>query len=367
MPPFDGRMRRARERQETSSTWPSPYAVGLLGMFPLFVFGFVLLVAWRTGNFALDFHYAYFEAGRALLNGESPYPVTSVVWERSHFVYPMTAAVVFVPFAVLPHLMGDILFTAISTICLFAGMRLVTKDWRILGALLLWPAVLIGVQTANLTLLLVLCVAVVWRYRESPWSGVVLGVAVALKPILWPMAIWMIARRRYRPAVVSGLVAGTLTGATFLAFGGFTQYVDVSRALAETLGPESYSLMALGIPGWAVAVPILLSCFFADDRRAFTLALAASLAISPIVYVHYLALLAVPLALAFPTFGPVWLLAIVAWLVPGSSNGELWQTCLVLALLAVMTAVALGRGERLGYRGSSAARAAGESGAEGFA
>ena len=47
------------------------------------------------------------------------------------------------------------------------------------------------------------------------------------------------------------------------------------------------------------------------DRLALTAAIAASLALTPILWIHYLVLLIVPLALARPRFAPLWLVALV--------------------------------------------------------
>ena len=49
--------------------------------------------------------------------------------------------------------------------------------------------------------------------------------------------------------------------------------------------------------------------------RSFTCAVAATLALSPIVWLHYLVVLLVPMAIARPRFSPLWLL-------PGAPVGE---------------------------------------------
>ena len=40
------------------------------------------------------------------------------------------------------------------------------RDWRVYGVVLLWPATIEAVQTANASLPLTLLVAIMWRYRE---------------------------------------------------------------------------------------------------------------------------------------------------------------------------------------------------------
>lgn len=77
------------------------------------------------------------------------------------------------------------------------------------------------------------------------------------------------------------------------------------------------------------------------DRRALTASLAASLALTPVVWLHYFVVLLIPIALARPRFSAVWLalLATTALDLVGtfraSPDGD-------LAPLALVTAIWLG-------------------------
>ncbi len=72
------------------------------------------------------------------------------------------------------------------------------------------------------------------------------------------------------------------------------------------------------------------------------LAIVASLALSPIVWLHYFALLLVPLAITRPRFGPVWILPIALWVVPADGNGRAaWQTALTLVVFSAVVALCL--------------------------
>ena len=76
--------------------------------------------------------------------------------------------------------------------------------------------------------------------------------------------------------------------------------------------------MALGLPGGAARVLVaifaaallVLAWRAADgaegDRRALTLALAAGVVATPILWLHYLVLLVVPIALARPRLSALW-------------------------------------------------------------
>ena len=83
-----------------------------------------------------------------------------------------------------------------------------------------------------------------------------------------------------------------------------------------------------------------------DDERSFFAAIGAALALSPIVWLHYLVLLAVPLAIARPRFSPLWLLPIVLWVCPRSGNGDGVETFLPVAVTAIVLGLLLVRPRR---------------------
>ena len=73
----------------------------------------------------------------------------------------------------------------------------------------------------------------------------------------------------------------------------------------------------------------------ATSRARSRCAVAATLALSPIVWLHYLVLLLVPLAIARPRFSIVWLLPVLLWSSPRPGYAEGVQTFLP-ALVAVI-------------------------------
>jgi hypothetical protein len=96
---------------------------------------------------------------------------------------------------------------------------------------------------------------------------------------------------------------------------------DPVQVLAASEQARSYSpvsgLLALGlgelaarIVATALGLVLLVGCAIVgrrgDDRRSLTLALAAALVLSPIVWLHYFVLLLVPIALARRTFSVLW-------------------------------------------------------------
>ena len=99
-----------------------------------------------------------------------------------------------------------------------------------------------------------------------------------------------------------------------------------------------------------------------DERSAFLLALAASIALTPIVWLHYFALLLVVVALAQPRLGFVWFVPLAMVITPGSGHPSPFETAATLAIAALTIALALRRPaeevglERAGRIGSFASR-----------
>ena len=72
-----------------------------------------------------------------------------------------------------------------------------------------------------------------------------------------------------------------------------------------------------------------------DERRAFVLAIAAALALTPIVWLHYFALLVVVVAIAQPRLGLVWFVPLAMVVTPGSGHPTPFETAWTLAVAAV--------------------------------
>jgi hypothetical protein len=95
------------------------------------------------------------------------------------------------------------------------------------------------------------------------------------------------------------------------------------------------------------------------DFASFTAAIAAGLVISPIVWVHYLVLLFVPIAIVRPRLSALWLLPLALWVLPGQeSGGSVPRLLFVFAVTLIAFAVTLG-GDRCvaAFRGTRVASA----------
>jgi hypothetical protein len=290
---------------------------------------------------------ALWEAGRAVIHGHNPYPRpdSSALRGEQAFVYPAPAALLAVPFAALPFKAGGLLFVAFGTGALLLALRIAgVRDWRCYGVAALSEPAISALALGTLTPFLVLAVAVVWRYRDR--TGIVASAvtaAIVLKVFLWPLLFWLLFTRRTRAAVISAVsgAAITLVAWAAIGFAGLREYPDLLNVLSRLLEGKGYSLVALGLSlgtGATGARALALTVGAAGlvaigvwGRRpgaelwTIAIAIAASLAFTPIVWMHYFLLLFVPLAIAFPRLGWPWFAPLLFWVVGGQSDATLWQ------------------------------------------
>jgi hypothetical protein len=137
-------------------------------------------------------------------------------------------------------------------------------------------------------------------------------------------------------AVVVGVLV-TLVAWSIIGFDGLTGYPDLLERLSEIQAERSYSIVGMaataGLPdvvgsaltlllGGALLVGCVVYARRGDDQRSFTCAVAATLALSPIVWLHYLVVLLVPVAIARPRFSALWLLPVLLWVSPRPGYAE---------------------------------------------
>lgn len=314
------------------------------------------------GGLVTDFENTFYVAARAVLDGENPYPALDdpVVSTGKAFVYPPVTAILATPLTVLDVKAAGFVVMALLVLAVLATLGVLgIRDWRCYALALLWPPVISAVQTGNVTILLGLAAALTWRFRERLSSGVALGLSLAVKLFLWPLLIWLVALRRVR-AAAAGVGVGTaaIIGSwAAIGFDGIGGYPDLLRRLQDLEEADGYTLYALaadlGAPDlvaralWALVALGTLAGVVAlvrrgDERRAFALSIAAALACSPIVWLHYFALLLVVVAVMQPRLGPAWFVPLLMYGSTGTHNGTTLQTALTIAAAALTVLVALG-------------------------
>lgn len=336
-------------------------SVAAFAVLPLFAVGFVI-VDLASGGAGWAFREAFLGAADAVLRGDSPYPaLDDPVLERgTAYVYPPVMAVVTTPFTVLPPDAAVVLFGLLLVASVPATLAVVgVRDWRCYGVALLWPPVLSAVHVENVSLLIGLAAALVWRFRDRPLvAGVILGASAAVKPLLWPLGLWLLATRRLRAVVWSAGMAVVLALGSWavVGFAGLREYEDLLRRLSELMDEWGYSVYALALDlhatdvtaralwaavALAVVAAVLVLARRGDERGGFVLAVAATIAASPIVWLHYFALLLVVVAVAQPRLGAAWFAPLAMYAGEEIQNGTTLQTTVVLAAAALTVALAL--------------------------
>ena len=182
------------------------------------------------------------------------------------------------------------------------------RDVRCYAAALLWVPSVSGVLLGNLSIPLAFAAAVAWRYRDRVWPPAwALGLAISAKLLMWPLLVWTLATRRLRVTVWArghrhrrdaGRVGGDrLRRAHRLS--GSPQPALRHPVRAELLvrrdgvdgrvsaGRGGRVLDARSSAARCSSAASLLARR-GDDPRSFTCAIAATLALSPIVWLHYL-------------------------------------------------------------------------------
>lgn len=306
--------------------------------------GYVVIYLLRLKVIPVDFH-VYREAAEDIVAGRSPYPAHA---------YPPLSALAAVPLTFLSAAAADfavkaLLIAGALAVLAIAGVR----DWRCYPLALLWPPVNAAVQTGNITIPLALAAALLWRFRTRPVvAGVSLGASIAAKLFFWPMWLWLVAVGRRAVAAWTVLVGVVITLATWaiVDFHALFGYPDRLRHLNQDTAAAGYTLDALArdfsVPDAigqglmaGVAVILLVAVVVVGLRgaemRSFVLAVAAALACSPIVWLHYFAILLVPVAIVRPRLSPLWFIPMAMWgFGAGTGNGTTAETAVVMAVAA---------------------------------
>jgi alpha-1,2-mannosyltransferase len=308
------------------------------------------LAAAPSERLAVDFRRVYMPASEAVLQGESPYLVA-----RGGYVYPPQLAFVLTPLTFLSDDVAAILaLVAVAALLVGTLYVLGVRDVLCYLALFAWAPTWQELDMASITAALAFFVALAWRYRDRTWPpALALAVVVPAKLFLWPLFVWTYVTQRLRVttyAVVVGL-GTTLALWAALRFQGLAGYPAMLRGLHETEAQRGYSLVgvtlsfglgrALGevlivVVGAALLAGCIVYARKDEEQRSFTLAVGAALFFTPILWLHYLTLLAVPLAIARQRFSALWLLPCVLWVGSTPMNPDGYLTLLPVVVSALL-------------------------------
>ena len=311
---------------------------------PLLLFvvpvGFALLLAfvgygssWPIG---FDFRGTLWEPARALLDGHAiyPQPTRDSVVVGNPAVYPPLFIIASVPLALMPVAVAAWLWFLVLVAAVLAAMWILgVRDWRCLVLAATSPVVVHGVFFGNLTVLLVLPLAIAWRYRDrATVAGVAIGTIVAAKLFVWPLVVWLLLTRRFRAAAwaIGSAVVLVFAAWALVGFEGLRDYPKLLRVVQDVYAVRSVSLstvagvlgasvsVAVGVAAVAGVVCLVAAAWLArredGDRRAFAVVVTACILASPIVWPNYASLLLVPIAVTWPRLAPAWFFGYATWL-----------------------------------------------------
>jgi hypothetical protein len=294
---------------------------------------FGYLNSWPIG---FDFRGTLWEPARALLDGAAIYPppTREAIVLGNPAVYPPVFIIASVPLALLPVGAASWLWFCVLGVCVFVAMWILgVRDWRCFVLALTSPVTIHGLFYGNLTIVMVLLVAVAWRFRDHALiAGLALGTAVAAKLFVWPLLVWLLLTRRFRAAALALGTGALLVLGTWalIGFDGFREYPKLLRAVQDVYAERSISLstvagsfgagvsLAVAVAACAGLLLLVISAWLArrrdGDRRAFALVVTACIVASPIVWPNYAALLFVPIAITWPRLAPAWFFGYLTWL-----------------------------------------------------
>jgi hypothetical protein len=364
--------RREERTQAIRSVALRSWEIMLFGVLPLvLVSGFVH--SWLgSEDWGFDLRHAYLPAARDILDGVSPYvpPGDISVLEGFAYVYSPVLAFALLPLTAVSTGTAVNIGIVASLLCALAVLAVAgVRDWRCYGVVLVWAPVLDSAENVAASLPLTLLLAAAWRWRRKQVvSGALVGAAVALKLVVWPLLAWPLVMRRWHGAVAAAVAGVGLTFGTWavIGFEGLSGYPDMVRALAEVEERESFSLsgtlleLGAGNPVARTAAIVVTGALLAgavafarrgDEPRAFVALLLAAMAATPILWQHYLVLLLLALAVTQPRLTVFWLLPLAVYLAPWKGNGEVWQTTVVPIVVTLVGIGCLLPRSRLGRLG----------------
>jgi hypothetical protein len=257
----------------------------------------------------------FVRAGHAVLHGGAVYPApaSAAAYSGSAFVYPYLIAWPFVPLALVSRDVGVAAFFAASFGALAAVCLAQSRDGIRTALVLACSFAVTGLQLGALSPLLAAGALGLWRLRERPRALALLAAPVlAAKLFLLPLLSWLLLARRFKALAGACVATGLLLGAGFvlgpLGPGG---YLRLLAALGDHESRAGFGLVGTlvrsGLPASVAdataalcAALLMLSAQrhhrrHGDERVLYCAALLACLALSPVVWSHYLLLLAVVL------------------------------------------------------------------------
>ncbi|MCW3069858.1 MAG: hypothetical protein JWL67_2483 [Solirubrobacterales bacterium] len=254
----------------------------------------------------------FLRAGGSVLHGHALYPAlgSSSVYSGSAYVYPYFAALPFALLSGLPASVAGHLFFFVSATAVAAAAAFHSTRGASRSALVLCTSFTItGLQLGALSPLLFAGALMMWHWRERLPMFVLAAPLIAAKLFLAPLFIWLLLARRRRALTLSAAASGLLLGLGFLL--GPIGPAEYARMLTQLSAHEArsgmgligalmnrgVSLAAAQVVMAAVGLAVVIAAHARyrrthDERVLFCAAVIVSLILTPVLWSHYLVLLA---------------------------------------------------------------------------
>ena len=306
---------------------------------PLLLLAFIAGDVWnwhRVARTPVDFH-IFWIAGQHYLHGQSPYGHSL----SEAFVYPPPAALLFAPLgmAALPRsgrrlscgLAGGGRGLSVASRCArsaavrghvpFSSGVDGSDDRNDHAAASPWP-----------------CGGLAFRNHRG--AAIPVALLIVLKLFLWPVLVWLLVTGRKRAAVEAVVLSLALTFVSWawIGFADIGSYPSILDRLAGAEGAKSYAL-ASGRIGEPLFTGVVIASLWIGrrlgERRLFATAIVGATLASPIVWLHYFALLTIVFAvLEAPLI--YWLIPALLWVTPLQQTGDTtWRVALAAGVCAL--------------------------------
>jgi hypothetical protein len=291
--------------------WQAPILWGLVA-FAVAALAVAVVGFSNLADFGYDLE-AYLDAAARLAAYGSPYQAETLdgpfrPGPYGLYLYAPPLAVAMLPFADAdPDLVAlgwavlriATIGTACAIIPVRPAIRLVAFAMTALSA----PA-LHDLSVGNVSTLLLLPMAAMWRWLDRPAGSVALALAGSLRPSLGLFVVWWLLRRQLKPIAWTAIASLALVVVTlpFVGLQGYIDYLSVLRNVSDAMGVRNnvdLGTVALGI-GWSheaatlllafghvLALGALLAAVRRDRETGFIVTLMASLLLMPLLWPHY--------------------------------------------------------------------------------
>jgi hypothetical protein len=343
-------------------------------------FGFVFGIVWLLGillvfsqrevidgqvQYVLGDHWrydieAYVRAAGRLVDDGSLYlreqvEAAYVPGGKDYYHYSPPLGVALVPLSGLEEHAASVIWFVLKSLALLAGCLLMPVKLPVRALTFVGVAVsfwaMRDLVLGNVGVLLVLPMAIAWRWLDRPLGSVALALTISVRPSTGALLLWQLLRRRWRVAAwtIGAGIALIVLSALAVGIDGYRDYFSVlgnmvtpgagseNRDLGSTLvslGLDEGLIDLVRLGSIVLGVALMLLGLRRDRELGFMITLAASMLMVPLMWEYYLIMLALPLALLADRWRPLVLLVLVlSWTPSFFAPALLLLTLLLLFVL----------------------------------